>query len=118
MRKLLFLIASAAYAQTGVPIVDVATGLRCTAAFSPPTSATAVQVDCTKNAQAILSGAKMQLAVISGSTASFTLVLTIANGTGTDTIAMMFRRPVATGNLQIDTTVNGAAPVTLSIAVP
>lgn len=120
MSKLLItlFLAAAAFGQTGTPIVDVATGTRCTAAFSPATAATHIQIDCYSAAN-LISTNRMIISAITGVTNGFSVsfAVPVSGGPG-DQVTMVVRRTTPTANIQIDTIVNGGAPITKSVAVP
>jgi hypothetical protein len=95
------------------PIVDVATGARCVAAFSPATGATHVQVDCS-NAGVAISTTRVSIASITGAGQGFAFSF----NTGTDAITVLLKRPAAAANLQIDAAVNGGVVSSRSVPVP
>jgi hypothetical protein len=115
-RTAILLLASAmltAQSLSTPPIVDVATGARCVAAFSPGTGATHVQVDCS-NAGVAISTTRVSIASITGVAQGFAFSF----NTGTDAITVLLKRPGAAANLQIDAAVNGVAITSRSVPVP
>jgi hypothetical protein len=111
---LFFLAASVGWAQQ--PIVDVATGTRCTAVFFPTAGASEVQIDCviaTKPAvstkMAIGAGSPL-IGLTSG------LVLSFTNNI--DSVTFLLKRASATAQLSIDVAVNGVAQPTKLVTVP
>lgn len=107
---LVFVLAGFTQAQ----IIDVSTGSRCTATFSPVTGATDVQIDCTYQSKSVLSGAKVNLATITGNTSGFV----IGFSTGSDSVTILLKRASATGLLHVEAAVNGAQTVNKDIPVP
>jgi hypothetical protein len=112
---LLTLLAGVLAAQSlsTPPIVDIATGARCVAAFSPAAAATHVQVDCSYGGAAI-SMTRVSIASITGAAQGFAFSFVA----GPDAITVLLKRANSTANLQIDATVNGGAITSRSVPVP
>lgn len=117
MKLFLLLVSSVLSAQTSAPIVDVATGTRCTAAFSPATSATHVQIDCAV-AGVQIAETRLLISAITGSLLGYETTFAVPNSNGKDVITMVIKRVNSTSPLIVDTVVNGAALPSKTITVP
>jgi len=111
--RLLFLFSVLAIAQS-TSILDVATGSRCTAVFTPATAATDVQLDCQTQGKPILSGAKVNLTTIAGNTSGFVIGYSV----GAESITVLLKRATATAALHIEASVNGSLTVNKDVTVP
>ena len=112
--RLIFVILTILAGCLQAQIIDVSTGSRCTATFSPSTSATDVQIDCTYQSKPVLSGAKVNLAAITGNTSGFV----IGFSTGSDSVTILLKRATATGPLHVEAAVNGTQTANKDIPVP
>lgn len=113
----LFLISLACFAQGSTPIVTAATGLVCTAAFAPATSATDIVIDCTFHSKPVLTGAKLALAAISGDGDGFVLGYSKAPP-GQSSITILVRRATLTGPVHIEAGVDGQIVFNKDVVVP
>jgi hypothetical protein len=110
MKTLLLILTLPAAAQ----ILDVSTGTRCTATFVPATAATDIQLDCFYRSKPVMTGAKVNLAAITGNTSGFV----VGFATGTDSVAILLKRTAADSSLYVEASVNGTMVATKTIPVP
>jgi len=108
------LIVLACSCFASAQIVDVSTGSRCTATFSPASAATDAQIDCTYQSKPVLSGAKVSLAAITGNTSGFV----IGFSTGSDAVTILLKRTAVGAPLHVEAAVNGTQTVNKDIPVP